>query len=767
MRFSHLLSRWHEGPASLRLAANKAPGLTTRKARAFFDHVAAGVVRVGGGATIVSILAIFVYLLIEVWPLFLDPTASEKALVHLNLGPVPQTVSAVGTDEYQEVAFVIRQGVVTFYRLSSGKEIPVEGSDTPLKDRQVMVVARSGGRGNHFGLGMDDGSVIPVTVTFTPTFEHEKRTMVPHVSFAEPIMADPTHLGIAHLAIQNRGDAGILLAVVTQTGHVWLTKQGEGGGLLLAEEPVLDQVELAAQSGEGLSGLLLDGEGEHLLMGFRDGHVVLWNIQDFNEPRRMGDYVVSSPDNPITALSYLIGDRTVVIGTKRGTISTWMLVRDSANQGTQRLQTVHSFRSHSGSVTAISPSRRDKGFLTADANGEISLHHSTSGQTLLTWKGTGSSVRAMMFAPKANGVIVLDEIGRLRTISLHNPHPEITFHTLFQPVLYEGYDKPAYSWQSSSGSDDFEPKFSLMPLIFGTLKGTVYAMILAIPLAVMGAIYTAMFMSPGLRAIVKPAIEIMAALPSVVLGFLAGLWLAPVLEQIFPAVVAMVVVIPLSVTLSSIAWQFAPKAFRLGSRGGIDLLVLLGVLVVTVVGCLAANQQVESWLFQSDYKMWLQSTFGLQYDQRNALIISFAMGFAVIPIIFSISEDSIANVPKHLIAGSLAMGATPWQTLTRLVLVSASPGIFSALMIGFGRAVGETMIVLMATGNTPILDWSMFNGFRTLSANIAVEMPEAPQGGTLYRVLFLSGLLLFAFTFVLNTIAEIVRQRLRTKYSRF
>ncbi|MGB0910216.1 MAG: ABC transporter permease subunit, partial [Nitrospirales bacterium] len=163
----------------------------------------------------------------------------------------------------------------------------------------------------------------------------------------------------------------------------------------------------------------------------------------------------------------------------------------------------------------------------------------------------------------------------------------------------------------------------------------------------------------------------------------------------------------------------------------------------------------------------LQSVFGVQYDQRNALVISLAMGFAVIPIIFSISEDSISNVPKHLIAGSLAMGATQWQTLTRLVLISASPGIFSALMIGFGRAVGETMIVLMATGNTPILDWSVFNGFRTMSANIAVEMPEAPHGGTLYRVLFLSGLLLFAFTFFINTIAEVVRQRLRTKYSQY
>ena len=131
------------------------------------------------------------------------------------------------------------------------------------------------------------------------------------------------------------------------------------------------------------------------------------------------------------------------------------------------------------------------------------------------------------------------------------------------------------------------------------------------------------------------------------------------------------------------------------------------------------------------------------------------MGFAVIPIIFTISEDALSSVPEHLKAASLALGASPWQTAVRVILPTASAGIFSALMVGFGRAVGETMIVLMATGNTPVLDWSIFNGMRTLAANIAVEIPEAPQGGTLYRVLFLAALLLFLVTFLVNTLAEV------------
>ena len=171
------------------------------------------------------------------------------------------------------------------------------------------------------------------------------------------------------------------------------------------------------------------------------------------------------------------------------------------------------------------------------------------------------------------------------------------------------------------------------------------------------------------------------------------------------------------------------------------------------------------WLFDGDMRVWLRSQWGIGYDQRNSIVVGLAMGFAVIPTIFTIAEDAIFSVPKHLTLGSLALGATPWQTMVKVVLLTASPGIFSAVMIGLGRAVGETMIVLMATGNTPVMDLSIFQGMRTLSANIAVEMPESEVNSTHYRVLFLAGLVLFMFTFVFNSVAEIVRQRLREKYS--
>jgi phosphate transport system permease protein len=180
--------------------------------------------------------------------------------------------------------------------------------------------------------------------------------------------------------------------------------------------------------------------------------------------------------------------------------------------------------------------------------------------------------------------------------------------------------------------------------------------------------------------------------------------------------------------------------------------------------CLKIGPSLEAWLFTGDFRLWLSTALGLTYDQRNCLVVGLAMGFAVIPIIFTIADDALSAVPSSLTAGSLALGASRWQTALRVVLPTASPGIFSAVMIGFGRAVGETMIVLMATGNTPVLDWSIFNGMRTLSANTAVEIPEAPYGGTLYRVLFLSAALLFMMTFAVNTVAEVIRQRLRERY---
>jgi phosphate transport system permease protein len=362
-------------------------------------------------------------------------------------------------------------------------------------------------------------------------------------------------------------------------------------------------------------------------------------------------------------------------------------------------------------------------------------------------------------------MLASDSAGSVHFLKIDNEHPEVSWQALWGKVWYESRQEPEFIWQSSSASNDFEPKFSLTPLAFGTFKAAFYAMLFAIPLAIMGAIYAAYFMGTKMRGLVKPTIEIMAALPTVILGFLAGLWLAPLVENNLPGIFSLLLLLPLSIFISAYFWHQLPSRVHHWVPDGWEAALLIPVVIGVSALAMELSKPLEMALFDGNMPQWITTHLGITYSQRNSLVVGIAMGFAAIPIIFSISEDAIFSVPKHLTVGSLALGATPWQTLVRVVLLTASPGIFSAVMIGLGRAVGETMIVLMATGNTPIMDFNLFQGFRALSANIAVEMPEAEVNSTHYRILFLAALVLFMVTFVFNTFAEIVRQRLRKKYS--
>jgi len=232
--------------------------------------------------------------------------------------------------------------------------------------------------------------------------------------------------------------------------------------------------------------------------------------------------------------------------------------------------------------------------------------------------------------------------------------------------------------------------YGILPLISGTVVSSAVALIVAIPLGTIIAIYLSEFAPFAVREVAKPFLELLGGVPTVVYGYFALLFVTPLLQKIFPEL----------------------PGFSLLSAG-------------------------------------------------------LVMGIMIIPYISSLAEDAMRAVPMHLREGSYAMGATRFQSAIRVVIPAAFSGIAASYILGISRAVGETMIVLMATGNTPIMEMNLFNGFRTLSANIAVEMPEAPHGGTLYRLLFMAGLILFVFTSVVNTIAEIVRQRLRARYSQF
>ncbi len=252
---------------------------------------------------------------------------------------------------------------------------------------------------------------------------------------------------------------------------------------------------------------------------------------------------------------------------------------------------------------------------------------------------------------------------------------------VFKQEYYEGREAK-WAWQPTSKV----PKYSLMPLVIGTLKAAFIAMLFAVPLAVGAAIYVSEFASKRMREIVKPAIETLAAIPSVVLGFFALMVLAT----------------------------------------------------------------------------FLQHALGLTF-RLNAMNAGIALGLAVIPIVFTVAEDAMTSVPQSLRAASIALGATPWQVSMTMVLPAAIPGISAGIVLGFGRAVGETMIVLMASGNAAIISASFFDSTRTFSATIAAELAEVVFGGTHYTVLFFIGSLLFVSTFLINLTGDFILTRLKTR----
>jgi phosphate transport system permease protein len=726
--------------------------------RILLDRLAARTVVFGGIVIIVSILAILFVIAAEVWPLFRSPrvTAMGRVTGHAT---TPAPGAGLGVDEYREAASVVTtDGAIQLVPLEPGMTraapLPIDG----LNGARVTVVTAYGR--DRYAIGTSDGRVIPFEMKMEVGFHDGRRTVTVTPAFTAPTALDPERrraivgLTVAapsagSLTVAQVGPRDLVVqAVVEKKALIGGARREESLGAL----PVPVDAEITA--------LRLDGRGDDLFIGTSRGQLLRYDVRDRDHPKLGETATIGTA--PITALAFLIGDRTLVAGDQRGAVSSWQVLPPPAG-GAARLTRINDFEPHPAPIVAISASGRDKGFVTADAKGGLKLHYGTSGQTFLAF-GEARNLRAVVFAPKADGIVSVDDGGEIVDWRVDNPHPEVTLRTLFGKVWYEGYSRPEWVWQSTGGTDDFESKLSLTPLIYGTLKGTFYALLFAVPLALLAAVYVSEFMHPTVKSYVKPMVEIMAALPSVVLGFLAGLWLAPKVERIVPGLFLLPPVATVMILCALLAWRTLPVAVRRRVRQGTEVFLLVPVVVLAGWIALTLGGLVETRLLAGDYRGWLLSALGLAYDQRNSLVVGVAMGFAVVPIIFTIAEDSLANVPQHLRAGSLALGATRWQTAARIVLPTASPGIFSAVMIGLGRAVGETMIVLMATGNTPVMDWNVFSGFRALSANIAVELPEAPEGGTLFRVLFVAAFLLFCLTFALNTVAEMIRIRLRRKY---
>ncbi len=722
--------------------------------RALKDRLTRYFVGAGGISVIIAILLIFFYLLYVVVPMFGSAEIKESVTY---ISPGEGKTLHLGLEEQGTIGVRFTDnGHIIFFSTDSG--VIVQDIDLTLPARITSVSSNL----DLVVLGLENGSALAVRYKFDLSYPDDIRTLTPRLEYPlgeELLSLDESEQALTQVVVQLNEDGAGLAATTIDNRLVatrYLREESFISGDISIE--LESKSELAIET--SIDSIILTPALDHLYTATSGGTLTDYSLDEDGFDGNTTEYNFIQE---ITRLKLLLGGSSLLIGLENGEVQQWMSVR---KDGGRELTFIRAFPKNGDNnrqaVTYIATEQQRKGFAVADSKGSITLYYSTSQRTLADINTAETSIENMAWSTRAQHLLVADDKNQLHLYQVHNEYPEISWDVLWGKVWYEGYDEADYIWQSSASTNEFEPKFSLMPLSFGTIKAAFYAMIFAVPIAIFGAIFTAQFMAPRMRQTVKPSIEIMEALPTVILGFLAGLWLAPYVETHLAGIFTLLLILPAGFILCAWLWRFVPNK---SVFEGWEALILIPVVLFLIWLSMVLSSPIEILFFDGDLRSHMSNEWGLSYDQRNALVVGLIMGFAVIPTIFSIAEDALFSVPQHLVRGSLALGATRWQTMTSVVLPAASPGIFSAIMMGFGRAVGETMIVLMATGNTPLMDMSIFQGMRTLAANLAVEVPEAEVFSTHYRVLFLAALILFLFTFVFNTLAEIIRHRLRQRYS--
>jgi phosphate transport system permease protein len=838
------------------------------------DRIAKFAITVGGIGTILAVSGVFLFLVAVVIPIFMPGDAEQTGSVAQIRTPDDNPAIHMAVDEYRVMGWtLLRDGSVRVFRLDNGEIL----DETQAVNGDSLSAWSFSIQGDGLALGFIDGSIrlgeigfftdfppedqLPpeshnleiggvVTVgktVFEKTPDGQYRRQRLEVNIDAPLPA-VTDTSIVLLDFYEDEDGSVVCAY-SADGFIHLNVVEQFENLLTGDV----EYELRGTRIDSIPGgskphsLVVAESGTTVLLLQENGDLTAYDTRDFKAPKLLGQKNLTDGNSTITVFETLLGGTTFLTGDIDGRVTAWFQHKpDDEDAGLFAFSPAHRMGRGDDAVTAITPSPRSRVFAVGYDSGRIIIYQATSEAEVIDIKlPDGEPIEMLCIAPKNDGIIALTRSG-LSHWSVDQKHPEVTLKSLFLPMWYEGYKEAAHVWQSSSGTDDFEPKFGLWPLIFGTLKATFYSMLFGVPLALLAAIFTSEFLSPAVKPRVKTLIESMASLPSVVLGFLAALVFAPLVQRVVPAAMVGFIIIPGSFLSAAYLWQLLPQDLSL-RLARFRLWFLLALLPISIFISARTGPWIESLFFEGDIILWLDGqkgsgfggwflmllplaaatvvwflgtaandyfarltqnknrkqvalldlgrfVFGAMltilislavsaalsiagadprgagmfmdtYVQRNALIVGFVMGFAIIPIIYTIAEDALSSVPDHLRAASLGAGATQWQTAIRIVLPTAMSGLFTAIMIGLGRAVGETMIVLMAAGNTPILDMNIFNGFRTLSANIAVELPEAVRNSTHYRTLFLAALILFSMTFTINTLAETIRLRFRKRSS--
>ena len=741
----------------------------------FFDKFMNRFIKTGGITVIVAILGIFIFIGLQIIPLFKGAKVEKLRTVPLG---ADKEFMAMGSDEWTALPFLVdRTGAFYFLDIIDGDfNRGFFKKESGLPEGLEYSAYFYSGRSKDLVLGTSDGRFSIVKVDYKDTFpERGGREVVADLSASTLLNIGKEGMPVEKISYGDSGTRKMVAAIQRVAGRPELhalTLSQKRTLFGVGEVEVDNMHDLTAMIQGEPSHILVRWEADSILVAGENGDVyVIFYENEAFKVRQIFRPFADLTDQSIASMDFIFGDVSAVFTSRTGQNRVFSLYRDPERDMRVWGQS-KTFPDLPAGAGFYSASLRNKGFLTGHGN-FASLRYSTTEN--IRWEETlDFNIRQVVIAPRYNNLLFLDDANNLHVYKLYDPHPAAGWRTYFGKIRYEGQVSEEYVWQSTGGSDDFEEKLSLVPLVIGTLKGTLFAMIFAFPIAILAALYTSQFLRPEIKRYIKPTIEIMASLPSVVLGFLAALWLAPIVSNHVPSVLLALAGVTGGSFLAGWLWWTFPAGYRSRVKPGYEFLFFVPVMFLLgwvgwQLGPVAENMffvvtDPDTGRRVADFRLWYPHATGLSFEQRNAFVIGFVMGFAVIPIIFTITEDSLSNVPEAFRSASLALGASRWQTAVRVVLPTASAGIFSAIMIGFGRAVGETMIVVMAAGNTPVTDFNIFTGMRTLSANIAVELPEAPYLGTLYRTLFLGAMVLFIMTFFVNTVAEVTRQYLREKY---
>ncbi len=532
------------GPAKIAVRSDNFHLWRSRK-----DLLASRVIGLGGLVVIAAVLLILFYLMYVVAPLFM-PAKLSRASLEGDVGWLNNDTAYLALEEQQQVAFRVTQnGTADFFSLD-GLQL-LESTDIRAGDRKVAIVAGDQGHSGLVAVAFDDGQVSLLRNQYSTDFSAgiELRKIIPKLDF--PHGTDPRALmpdgGITGLVLSDN-ESELVLAAAGSGGRVRFERNIKQENLLSGEIKLESTVKTLEVDFE-IAAITISSDHRWLYLANESGEIHFFSTVTMQEAQ-----AVKVSDQAITSMSMLLGGISVLAGDADGNITQLFPVRDGDNQ--YSLEIIRRFEGHQSAITQIIPEKRRKGFIAVDAANNLTIFHSTAGKTVLSEKLAGQPT-ALALAPRASGLLLLYGNNDVEFMDIDNEHPEVSFASLWSEVWYENYSEPEYVWQSSASSNEFEPKFSLTPLAFGTLKAALYAMLFALPLALMGAAYTAYFMSPALRRMVKPTIEIMAALPTVILGFLAGLWFAPFLEENLAGMFSLMLVIPAGLLLFAWFWTKA------------------------------------------------------------------------------------------------------------------------------------------------------------------------------------------------------------------